>query len=99
MLEKIYGLADFIAAVLLLYGGVPAPAILLYACAVVLALKGTISFIPIPFYMPTLLMCGTDIISAALLTFSGVFLPIKIIIIIILLLKSVPGTIFVFFGK
>lgn len=98
MLEKIYGFADFAAAAILLFGGVPAPAILLYACALVLILKGLMSFAPIPLYMPSVLMCGTDILAAALLLFSGVG-AIKAAIIFILLFKAVPGLIFSLLGK
>ncbi len=90
LLEKIYGAADFAAAAFLLAGGVPAPAALLYACAFVLAIKGLLSFVPIPLYMPNLLMCGTDIISALLLIFSDVFLPAKYLIIFMLLFKAFP---------
>lgn len=99
MLEKIYGLIDFVAAVLLLYGGTPAPALLVYACVAVLVLKGILSFVPIPVYMPNLLMCAADIISAALLIFAAVFPAVKVIIIGILLLKSIPGLIFGVLGK
>jgi len=97
-LEKIYGAVDFAAAAVLLFGSVPAPAALLYACAFVLAIKGLMSFVPIPLYMPSLLMCGADILAAALLLFSGVG-PIKAAIIFILLFKAVPGLIFSALGK
>jgi len=97
-LEKIYGFVDFAAAAILLFGGVSAPAILLYACAFVLVVKGAMSFVPIPMYMPGLLMCGTDILAAAILLFSGVGL-IKAAIIFILLFKAVPGLIFSLLGK
>lgn len=99
MLEKIYGLADFTAAALLVFGGAPAPAAVLYFFAVVLALKGALSFIPIPLYMPSLLMCGTDIAAALLLLFAEIFLPLKAAVIFILLLKAVPGLAFSLLGK
>lgn len=98
MLEKIYGAVDFAAAALLLIGGVPGPAALLYACALVLAVKGLMSFAPIPLYMPSLLMCGTDILAAALLLFSGVGAA-KAAVIFMLLFKAVPGLIFSLLGK
>lgn len=99
LLEKIYGLADIAAAAALLFGGVSAPAALLYACSFVLVLKGMLSFVPIPLYMPSLLMCGTDILTAGLLVFSAAAAPIKIFLIFILLFKSVPGLIFSLLGK
>lgn len=99
MIEKIYGFVDFAAAALLLVGGAPAPAILLYALALVLALKGLMSFAPIPLYMPNFLMCGADITSALLLTFSDVFLPAKSIIIFVLLFKAFPPMIIGVFSK
>lgn len=98
MLEKIYGAVDFAAAAILIFGGVSAPASLLYACALVLAIKGSMSFAPIPLYMPSLLMCGTDILTAAILLFSGVGI-VKTIIIFILLFKAVPGLVFSLLGK
>ncbi len=98
MIEKIYGMADFAAAGILLFGGLQAPAMLLYICALVLGLKGTMSFVPVPIYMPSVLMCGTDIVAAALLIFSGFGL-IKAIIILILFFKSIPGLVFMLFGK
>lgn len=97
-MEKIYGFVDFAAAALLLFGSVPAPAVLLYACALVLAIKGLMSFAPIPLYMPSLLMCGTDILAAAILLFSGPGL-IKTAIIFILLFKAVPGLVYSLLGK
>lgn len=99
MLEKIYGLVDFITAAVLLFGLAPGPAILIYACATMLALKGLMSFVPIPLYMPGFLMCGTDILAAMFLFFSNIALPAKTIIIAILLFKSVPCLVFNLFGK
>jgi hypothetical protein len=90
MIEKIYGGADFAAAVFLLAGGIPAPAALIYALALVLALKGLMSFVPIPLYMPNFLMCGADIVSALLLIFSDVFSPARYAIIFVLLFKAFP---------
>lgn len=98
MLEKIYGAVDFAAAAILLFGGVPAPAVLIYALALVLVIKGMMSFAPLPVYMPSLLMCGTDILAAGILLFSGVGL-IKAAVIFILLFKAVPGLIFSVLGK
>ncbi len=99
MLEKIYGTADFAAAAFLLFGGVPAPALLLQACAVVLGVKGLMSFVPIPVYMPSLLMCGTDIIAAFLLVFGDIMFVIKAALVFILFFKAVPALVFSIFGK
>lgn len=98
-MEKIYGLADFAAAALLLFGGVQAPALLLYACATILLVKGLMSFMPLPLYMPTIFMCGTDILAVLLLIFSGIADPIKTAVIIVMLIKAVPGLLFILFGK
>lgn len=98
MLEKIYGIVDFAAAAILIFGGVSAPAALLYACALVLAIKGLMSFAPMPLYMPNLLMCGADILAAALLLFSEPGL-IKTAIIFILIFKAVPGLVYSLLGK
>ncbi len=99
MLEKIYGAVDFAAAAILLFGGVSAPALLVYFLAAVLVLKGALSFAPIPVYIPSLLMCGADIAAALLLLFADVVLPLKAAVIFILLLKAVPGTVFSLLGK
>ncbi len=99
MLEKIYGLVDFTAAFFLLFGGISAPAIVLQICAIVLVLKGALSFVPIPIYMPSLLMCGADILAALLLAFSSIGFAAKSIIIFVLLFKAFPGLIFSLLGK
>ncbi len=94
VLEKIYGAADFAAAAFLLFGGVPAPALLLQACAVVLGIKGLMSFVPIPLYMPSLLMCGADILAAFLLFFGNIAFVVKAALIFILFFKAVPALVF-----
>ncbi len=99
MLEKIYGFVDFVAAAVLLFGGVPAPDILLYVCAFALGLKGFVSFVPVPVYMPGIMMCGTDIVASVLISFSVADAMVKTPLVIILLFKSLPSLILSMIGK
>ena len=92
MIVQIFGAIDLIAAVLLYFGKIPGPGFIVSACILLLFLKGAMSMHPFPFYLPGFVMNLTDVVAAPLLYFGTTPMPeIKIVVIAVLLIKSIPS--------
>lgn len=94
MLVIALGAIDFFAALLLIIGGagIPGPDIFKGIIIALLLIKAFISVVPVPIFLPNLLMCATDFLAALLIFFGGAAIPFpdgfEMGLIILLLLKG-----------
>ena len=94
MIVQIFGAIDLIAAALLYFGKISGPQFLVSACIFLLLIEGIVSIFPIPFYLPGFLMNLTDAAAVILLYFGKTPMPeLKIFVIAVLLIKSLPSII------
>jgi len=93
MIEKIFGVVDFLAALLIYFGDVPGPQLFVNAIVFLLVAKGAISFVYFPFlYIPGIVMSLVDVFAVLLLYFGAVPLAsIKGVLMIIILVKALPA--------
>ncbi len=92
MIEKVFGVIDVFAALLIYFGDIPGPKLFVNAIVLLLLVKGAISFVYFPFlFIPGIVMGIVDVFAVLLLFFGAVpFASIKGILMIIILVKALP---------
>ena len=93
MIEKVFGVIDFLAAILIYFGDVPGPKLFVNVIVFLLVAKGAISFVYFPFlYLPGIVMSLVDVFAVLLLYFGAVPLAsIKGILMVVSLVKALPA--------